>query len=85
MSKLFEYTKTKAQTSFVVIAKLITAFLFATRIVQSIFFQNLKFQVSNNRLLLYSPVCVGHGQKPRRSVFLQRGSNVLLGLRDQLV
>ena len=33
-----------------------------------------KFQVSSHLLLLYSPVCVGPGRKPRRPVFSQRGS-----------
>ena len=55
-------------------AKLISAFLFATRIVQSFYHLNLKFQASSQLLWLYSPVCVGPGRKPRRSVFSQRGS-----------
>ena len=58
----------------VVIAQLISAFVFATRIVQSLFFQNLKFQTSSHLLWLYSPVCVGPGQKPRRPVFSRRSS-----------
>ena len=37
----------------------ICAFVFATRIVQSLFFLNPKFQVSSHLLRLYSPVCVG--------------------------
>ena len=36
-----------------------------------------KFQASSHLLWLYSPVCVGPGQKPRRPVFSQRGSNGL--------
>ena len=32
------------------------------------------FQVSNNFLWLYSPVCVRPGRKPRRPVFSERGS-----------
>ena len=40
------YAKTKAQTSFVVTAKLISAFVFATQIVQSLFFLNPKSQAS---------------------------------------
>ena len=39
-------------------AKLISAFVFATRIVQSLFYLNPKFQASNHLLCLYSPVCV---------------------------
>ena len=63
------------QISFVVIAKLISAFVFATRIVQFLFFLNPKFPVSSHHLCLYSSVCVGHGRKPRRPVFSHRGSN----------
>ena len=55
-------------------AKLINAFVFATRIVQSLYLLNPKFQASNQLLWVYSPVCVGPGQKPRRPVFSQRGS-----------
>ena len=54
-----------------VTAKLISAFVFATPIVQSLYFLNLKFQDSSHLMLLYSPVCVGPGQKPRRQVFSQ--------------
>ena len=46
----FSYAKTKTQISFAVTAKLISAFVFATRIVQSLFFLNLKFQASRNLL-----------------------------------
>ena len=45
------------QISFAVTAKLISAFVFATRIVQSLFFLNQKFQVSSLLLCLYRPVC----------------------------
>ena len=56
-------------------------FVFATRLVQFLYFLNLKFQASCNLLWLYSPVCVGPGQKPRRPVFSQRGSfKVLVGM-----
>ena len=41
------YAKTKAQISFTVTAKLISAFVFATRIVQFLFFLNPKFQASS--------------------------------------
>ena len=37
-------------------AKLISVFVFATRIVQSLYFLNPKFQVSSHLLWLYSPV-----------------------------
>ena len=57
-----------------VTAKLISAFVFVTLIVQSLFYLNPKFQASSHRLWLYSPVCVGPGRKPLRPVFSQRGS-----------
>ena len=40
----FAYVKTKTQISFAVIVKLISAFVFATQIVQSLYFLNPKFQ-----------------------------------------
>ena len=54
---------------------MISAFVFATWKVQSLYFLNPKFQASSHLLWLYSPVCVGPGRKPRRPVFSQRGSN----------
>ena len=45
-------------------AKLIIAFVFATRIVQFLFYLNPKFQASSPLLWLYRPVCVRPGQKP---------------------
>ena len=53
----------------------ISAFVFATQIVQSLFFLNPKFQASSQLLWLHSLVCFGPGRKPRRPVFSQRGSN----------
>ena len=50
---------------------------FATRIVESLYFLNPKFQASSHLLWLYRPVCVGLGRNPRRPVFSQRGSNAL--------
>ena len=50
-------------------AKLINIFVFATRIVQSLYFLNTESQASSHLLWLYSPVCVGPGQIPRRPVF----------------
>ena len=55
-------------------AQLISAFVFATWIVQSLFYLNPKFQAPSHLLCVYSLVCVGHGRKPRRPVFSQRGS-----------
>ena len=70
----FAYAKTKTQISFAVSAKLISTFVFATWIVQSLFYLNTKFQASIHLQWLYSPVCVGPGQKPRKPVFSQQGS-----------
>ena len=45
-------------------AKLISAFVFATLIVQYLYFLNLKFQASSHLQQLYSLVCVRPGQNP---------------------
>ena len=58
------YEKTKTQISCVVTAQLISAFVFATQMVQSLYFLNTKVKASSHLLLLYSPVCVGPGRKP---------------------
>ena len=55
-------------------AKLISAFVFATRIVQSLSYLEIKFQASIHFLRLRSLICVGPGRKPRRPVFWRRGS-----------
>ena len=70
----FCISKTKTQISFAVTVKLIRAFVFATRIVQSLYFLNPKFQASNHLLYECSPVCVRPGWEPQRPVFSQRGS-----------
>ena len=44
--------------------QLISAFVFATPIVKSLFFLKPKFQASSYLLWLYSSVCVGPGRKP---------------------
>ena len=75
-NRLFAYAKTKSQISFAVTAKLISAFVFATRTVQSLYFLNPKFQASSRILWLCSPVSVGPGRKYRRPVFSQRGSDI---------
>ena len=49
---------------FAVTAKLISAFVFATRIVQFLFYLNPKFQASSSFLCLYRLVCVGPVRKP---------------------
>ena len=45
-------------------AKLISAFVFATRMVQFLFYLNPKFQASSYFLCLCRPVCVGPVRKP---------------------
>ena len=52
--------------SFAVTAKLIGDFVFATRILQSLYFLNPKFQASSHFLWLCGLVCVGPGRKPER-------------------
>ena len=47
-----------------VTAQLISAFVFATRIVPFLFFLNPKFQASSHHLQLHRPVCVRPGWKP---------------------
>ena len=53
---------------------MISAFVFATRLVQSLFFLYSKFQASSHIVWSCSLVCVGPGRKSRRPVFSQRGS-----------
>ena len=59
-----------------VTAKLICAFVFATRIVQLLYFQNPKFQASSQLLCLYSSVCVETCSETTSWVFPRGGSNV---------
>ena len=73
-NRIFAYVKTKTQISLAVTVKLISVFVFATRIVQSLYFLNPKFRASSHLLWLYSPVCVVPGREPRRPVFSRRGS-----------
>ena len=61
----FAHPKPKMQISFAVSY---------TQIVQFFFFINPKLQAPRHILQLFSPVCVGPGQKPLRPVFSQRGS-----------
>ena len=78
----FLYMRKKRRRS---AAQLISAFVFATWIVQSLYFLNQKFQASSHLLWLYSPVCVGPGRIPRRPVSSQRGSNCFLDRASQPV
>ena len=64
------------QISFAVTAKLISAFVFTTRIVQFLLFLNPKFQASSLLLLLYRSVRVRPDRKPRRPVYSRRGSYI---------
>ena len=57
--------KTKTQISCAVTTELISAFVFATQIVQSLFFLNLKFQASSLLLWQHSMICVRPNQKPK--------------------
>ena len=69
-------------------AKLISVFVFATWIVQPLYFLNPKFQASSHLIWLYSLVCIGPGTKPRRPVFSERGSinkNGLIYGKDEKV
>ena len=77
--------KQKAQISFAVTAKLISTFVLATRIAQSLLSLNPKFQAPNHLLWQYRPVCVRHGQKLQRLVFLHCGSYSLIFLSSELV
>ena len=52
-----------------VAAQLISASVFAIRIIQSLIYLNPKFQASSHLLWLYSTICVGPGRKPRILVF----------------
>ena len=54
----------QTQISFAVTAKLISAFVFASRIVQFLFYFNPKFQDSSSILRLYRSVCVRPVRKP---------------------
>ena len=69
--------KQKTQISCAVTAKLISAFVFATRIVLFLFFLHVypKFQASRFRLSMYGLVCVGPGRQPKLFVFSCTGSN----------
>ena len=57
--------------------EVISAFVFATQIVQSLYFLNPKFKASSYLLWLNNPVCVRPDEKPRRPFFSHRGSFIL--------
>ena len=68
------YAKTKLQISCAVTVQLISAFVFAQKLVQYLFFLNPKFQGYSLLLRLYRPVCVGPGRNPILLVFSRAGS-----------
>ena len=57
---LFAYAKTKVQISFAVTVKLISTFVFATWLVQFLYFLDRKLPASTHLLCLYSSVFVRH-------------------------
>ena len=67
----YVYAETKMQISCAVAAQLISALVFAIRIVQSLYYLNPKFQASSHLMFLYSPVCVAPGRKPLRPLLMQ--------------
>ena len=82
------YAKTKAQISFAVIsfavtAKLIISFVFATRLVQFLYFLNPKFPASSHLLCLYSFICVGSVQKPH-CLFSHEAAQIIRQLQPNL-
>ena len=62
--------------------QLISAFVFATQIVQSLFFQRPKFPASSHLLCLYSLVCVGPGRKNPEDRFSQVAAHINLESSD---
>ena len=57
--RFFAYAKTKTLISCAITVHLISAFVFATRIVPTLFYLNPKGQAFRHLLWLYSPVYVG--------------------------
>ena len=79
------HEKTKAQISYTITAKLISAFVFATRIVQFLFFLNLKFPAFNHLLCLYSSVSGGPVRKPHCWFSHDTAQNVILYFPERSV
>ena len=71
------YTKTKTQINFAVTAKLISAFVFATRKVQSLYFLYTKCQASSHLVWLYGLVCVLVWSETPKTDFLTTRFNIL--------
>ena len=68
--EIFSFTKTKTQISCAVIAQLIRAFVFATRVVKFLLCLQPKFQDSSFHPWMYRQVCFGPGRKSRSSYFV---------------
>ena len=66
-----------------VTAKLISAFVFATRIVQFLFYLNPKFQAPSFVLCLYRLVCVGPVRK-QHSWFSHEAAQMVVNLEDKI-
>ena len=62
-------------------SRLISVFVFATRIVQFLFYLNPKFQASSSFLCLYRLVCVRPVWKPHCWFFSRGGSNKSTSIR----
>ena len=73
-----------AQISFAVTTKLISALVFATRIVQFLFYVNPKFQASSSLLCLYKSVCVGPCRDPN-CWFSHAQAHILTTVGDSLL
>ena len=69
-----QYAKTKTQIILAVTPKLISAFVFTTRIVLSLFFLNPKFQASSLLVTVQVGLC-RPGRRPRLLVFSCKGSH----------
>ena len=69
---IFAYAKTKAQISFAVTAKLISAFGFATRIVLFLIYLYPKFQDYSFLLRLYRLVCQTRSETPNTDFLASR-------------
>ena len=72
---LLSLAETKIYPAHKLTAQLISAFVFATQIVQFLYFLNPKFAASNHLLCLCSWVCVRPGRKPKLLVFSCRVLN----------
>ena len=68
----FRICKKKAQINCAVAAQLISAFVLAIEIVQSIYILNPKFQASGHLLWLYSQVCVTWLETPKTGFLATR-------------